>query len=261
MTDYEKLKKLIEETDELIRKDITHSDPEFNAWKSKIKRFISKVYGSKSEEMKSFDSTMFISSVPLIGGTSAQSNHNYNAKYCRNGLETTKAILKTYLDDFDDEIPTETHVENQKQADLSKIFIVHGHDGELKLSVKSIIEKQEITPIILSEQANKGRTVIEKFEDNSDVGGAICLFTADDLGKAKDSKEDKPRARQNVVFEAGYFMGKLGRNHVVILSDSGVELPSDLAGVVYTNTRNWQVDLLKELKEMGYKIDLNKLLD
>ena len=141
-----------------------------------------------------------------------------------------------------------------------KIFIVHGHDGELKQSVARIIEKQGIEAIILSERANKGRTIIEKFEDYSDVGGAICLFTADDLGKAKNDATDNTRARQNVVIETGYFMGKLGRDHVVILADKGIEMPSDLSGVVYTDTANWQFDLLKELSAMGYKVDLNKLL-
>lgn len=85
------------------------------------------------------------------------------------------------------------------------------------------------------------------------------MFTGDDYGRAKAQNDDKLRARQNVVFEAGYFIGKLGRNHIVILSDSGIEIPSDLAGVVYTNTDNWKVDLLKELKAMGYSVDFNKL--
>lgn len=142
---------------------------------------------------------------------------------------------------------------------MDKIFIVHGHDGELKQAVARIVEKQGITAIILSEQANQGRTIIEKFEDYSDVDGAICLFTADDIGKAKNDSADNQRARQNVVLETGYFMGKLGRNHIVILADNGIEMPSDLSGVVYTDTDSWQIDLLKELKAMGYTIDFNKL--
>lgn len=141
----------------------------------------------------------------------------------------------------------------------TKIFIVHGHDGELKQSAARIIEKQGIEAIILSKQANKGRTIIEKFEDFSDVGGAICLFTADDLGRAKKESSDRPRARQNVVFEAGYFMGKLSRSRVVIIAEHGVELPSDMQGIVYTDKSNWEVDVLKELKAMGYTIDFNKL--
>lgn len=92
-----------------------------------------------------------------------------------------------------------------------------------------------------------------------DFGGAVLLFTADDLGKAKAEADEKPRARQNVVFEAGYFMGKLGRNRTVLLAEHGVELPSDLSGVVYTDAADWKVELLKGLREMGYEIDLNRL--
>ena len=140
----------------------------------------------------------------------------------------------------------------------SKVFVVHGHDGELKQSVARIIEKQGIEAIILSEQANKGRTIIEKFEDYSDVSGAICLFTADDYGRAKKDETYNTRARQNVVLETGYFMGKLGRDHVVLLADKDIEMPSDLSGFVYTDTNNWEIDLLKELKAMGYDVDFNK---
>ena len=136
---------------------------------------------------------------------------------------------------------------------------MHGHDGELKQSVARIIEKQGIEAVILTEQANQGKTIIEKFEHYSDVGGAICLFTADDIGRANAESSDHSRARQNVVFETGYFIGKLGSDHIVILADEAIEMPSDLSGVVSTNTGNWKVDLLKELKAMGYKVDFNLL--
>ena len=142
---------------------------------------------------------------------------------------------------------------------FEKVFIVHGHDGELKQSVARIIEKQNIEAIILSEKANKCRTIIEKFEDYADVSGAICLFTADDYGRSKNDATDNTRARQNVVLETGYFMGKLGRDHVVLLADKSIEMPSDLSGIVYTDTAKWEIDLLKELKEMVYAIDFNKL--
>ena len=148
---------------------------------------------------------------------------------------------------------------NKINSDFRKVFVVHGHDGELKQSVARLVEKQGLEAIILSEQANKGKTIIEKFEENSDVSGAICLFTADDFGRAKANADEKPRARQNVVFEAGYFMGMLGRSRVVIIAEHGVELPSDMQGIVYTDKNNWELDVLKELKAMGYTIDFNKL--
>ena len=146
-----------------------------------------------------------------------------------------------------------------RNTEFSKVFIVHGHNGEIKEAVARLIEKQGIQAIILHEQANQGATIIEKFEKNSNVGGAVCLFTADDLGRAKADKTDCARARQNVVFEAGYFIGKLGRDKVVIIADKGVEIPSDLQGVVYTEAANWQFSILKELKTIGYNIDYNKL--
>ena len=176
---------------------------------------------------------------------------------CQAGLRKTEAIFQTYLEEMaEDADPTPNNVQ---PTNFGKVFIVHGHDGELKQSVARIIEKQGIEPIILTEQANQGKTIIEKFENYSDVGGAICLFTADDFGRSKKVEEDRARARQNVVFETGYFIGKLGRDHIVILADDGIEMPSDLSGVVRTNTGNWQFELLKELKSMGYEIDLNLL--
>ena len=182
-------------------------------------------------------------------------------KWCADGLRSCKAVFETYLEDIAEESQSATNVKcTSKQGNMAKIFIVHGHDGELKQSVARIIEKQGLKAIILSEQANKGRTIIEKFEDYSDVGGAICLFTADDYGRAKNDTTDNIRARQNVVLETGYFMGKLGRENVVLLADKGIEMPSDLSGVVYTDTTSWQFDLLKELSAIGYKVDLNKLL-
>ena len=85
------------------------------------------------------------------------------------------------------------------------------------------------------------------------------MFTADDCGRAKSDTTDNTRARQNVVLETGYFMGKLGRDHVVLLADKGIEIPSDLSGIVYTDTAKWEIDLLKELKAIGYTVDFNKL--
>ena len=106
---------------------------------------------------------------------------------------------------------------------------------------------------------SRGLGDVYKRQAYSDVSGVICLFTADDFGRAKKDSSDNTRARQNVVLETGYFMGKLGREHVVILADNGIEMPSDLSGVVYTDTKSWKIDLLKELKAMGYTVDFNKL--
>lgn len=250
MTDYEKLQEIICEIDDLIDLRVTSKTAEFQAWHTKAERFLIKKYGEDSFEHQKLKNTEFRPNVYM--------STQEVVFACKRGLLATKLTLESYLNEIDENVANFTIESNQ--INTKKVFIVHGHDDKLKESIARIIEKQDIEAIILSEKANQGRTIIEKFEDYSDVGGAICLFTSDDVGKAKAESEEKSRARQNVILETGYFMGKLGRNRVVILADKGIEIPSDLSGVVYTDTSNWQFDLLKELSAMGYKVDLNKLL-
>ncbi|MVM37184.1 hypothetical protein GO730_05250 [Spirosoma sp. HMF3257] len=154
---------------------------------------------------------------------------------------------------------------SSKTGDMSKVFIVHGHDSLTKITVARTVEQLGLKAIILHEVANEGRTIIEKFESiTSDIGFAIVILSGDDLGKAKGENESdyKPRARQNVIFELGYFIGRLGRSKVAPLYEEGVELPNDLSGILYTKIDSvgaWKYELGKELKNAGYKVDLNKL--
>lgn len=254
MTEYERLKDIINEIDDLLDRSIKSSDPDFRAWKTKTERFLIKAYGEDSYEYKELKNTQFTS----LNWNDEDAERNA-IKRCAEGLKTCKAIFENYLEDFLEE--NKCSVDNgTNDLDCKKIFIVHGHDAAMKEAVARIVEKQNIEAIILSEKANQGKTIIEKFEQYADVGGAICLFTADDMGKAKDTTKDALRARQNVVFETGFFMGRLSRNRVIILADNNIEMPSDLSGVVYTDTSDWQVTLLKEMKQIGYAIDFNKLM-
>lgn len=249
MTDYEKLEWLISEADVLIEHAVKPSTPGFQAWFAEAERFLIKRFGEDSFEYKKLKGTRFM---PAAYITDADV-----VRKCKEGLVATKLIFNTYLAEMNEAPMKSPTIQNN--IDFDKIFIVHGHDSGLKHEVARLVEKQNLTAVILSEQANKGKTIIEKFGEYSDVSGAICLFTADDFGHAKADANEQSRARQNVVLETGYFMGKLGRNRTVILADDGIEMPSDLSGVVYTNTVNWQIDLLKDLKAMGYNVDFNKL--
>lgn len=144
-----------------------------------------------------------------------------------------------------------------KEINMQKIFIVHGHDDSMKLDVARFIEKLDFEAIILHEQVNAGLTIIEKFEKFSDTGCAIVLYSPCDVGAEK-----KLRARQNVIFEHGYLVGKLGRNKVVaLIKDDRIELPSDTNGVIYISYSNdeWKIKVAKELKNAGYKVDMNRL--
>ena len=257
MQSYEQLKALYDEIDVLISHDVSSSDVEFVKWQKKVERFLKTHYGG-SDEYKDFANTSFGLRVWTF-----DTPHEEWVKACADGLRQTKAIFEVYLEEMqsgDAEQAPDTDLDKKTASHNNRVFVVHGHDGELRQSMARTLERQGIEPIILAEQANLGATIIEKFEKNSDVKAAICLFTADDLGKANKEVDLKHRARQNVVFEAGYFIGKLGRENVVLLANRNIEMPSDLSGVVYTDNSMWQIQVLKELREMGFSVDLNKAL-
>ena len=144
---------------------------------------------------------------------------------------------------------------------LKKAFIVHGHDNATKERTARYLEKLGIEAVILHEQASGGKTIIEKLEHFTDVGFGIVLYTPDDEGSVKDKKDYKPRARQNVVFEHGLLIGKLGRGRVFpLVTDHSVELPGDINGMVYLSDTSWELQLAKEIREIGYKVDMNKVI-
>lgn len=181
-------------------------------------------------------------------------------KNLKNLLAKTE-LLKCAVDNVIN--PSTSVLPNKIPEDSKNIFIVHGHDERIKIDVARTVEKLGLNPIILHEKANEGRTIIEKFEVHSNVGFAIVLMTCDDLGKSKTSNDEKYRARQNVILEMGYFIGKLGRNRVFPLYENGVELPSDLYGLLYIpldEIGNWKFSLVKELRAVGYQVDANKIL-
>ena len=145
-----------------------------------------------------------------------------------------------------------------------QVFIVHGHDHGRLQTVARFLERLELTVIILHERPSKGATIIEKLETHGQASFAVILLTPDDVGAvATEPGKLKPRARQNVVLELGYFLGRLGRRRVAALVSKGVELPSDYSGVVYIPLDDqvaWQFHLAKELKAAGLPIKADALL-
>jgi predicted nucleotide-binding protein len=180
-------------------------------------------------------------------------------------LETEQAWQNKYIP------PSSTHVSSEEitttisEEIIAKVFVVHGKDELMKQVVARTIEQLGLKPIILHEQADKGRTVIEKFTECSDVDYAVILLSPDDYAYPKEAKPEKRklRARQNVILELGYFIGKLGRKKIMALyrETDNFEMPTDFAGVVYTPFDDkWQFKLVKELKACGYDVDANKLI-
>jgi predicted nucleotide-binding protein len=163
----------------------------------------------------------------------------------------------------------QTQSSNQSSASVSnggnRVFVVHGHNQSVLQTCARFIERLELPVTILGEEPNKGRTIFEKFLDYSDVGFAVVLLTGDDRGGRVDqSYEDQAlRARQNVIFELGFFIGQLGRDRVCALYENGVEIPSDYQGVAFVPLdprQAWRFELAKEMKAAGLPVDLNKAI-
>lgn len=139
----------------------------------------------------------------------------------------------------------------------AQVFIVHGHDDLAKLEMADFIESLGLEPIILHMQASSGRTIIEKIEHYSNVGFGIVLYTPCDVGSKSGALNGNYRARQNVVFEHGYLMGKLGRSRVAAVVKDTIETPNDISGVVYVplDAQNtWKEELRKEMRSVGYQV-------
>ena len=169
-------------------------------------------------------------------------------------LEEAQNSLNTAISELKKEIPIYSN---------HKVFIVHGRDTLLRTQVENVLRALGLEPIILQEQANIGKTIIEKIEECTDVGFGIVLYTPCDEGRLKSEEGKlKPRARQNVVLEHGYLMAKLGRERVCCLVSDDVEFPSDIQGVGYIPANDfdqWKYKIAKELKAAGFDIDMNKL--
>jgi len=143
-----------------------------------------------------------------------------------------------------------------------KVFIVHGRNNAVRDAVARFLETIGVKTVILHEQPNKGRTLIEKFVDHSDVAFAVVLLTGDDRCRlaSEDVKQEKPRPRQNVILELGFFLGRIGRDRVCALYEEGTEIPSDYDGVAfvkYDTGGGWRIELARELKAAGIPVNLN----
>ena len=223
---------------------------------------------TNKEKAKNFKETLesiefYVISIHRVDQTDAKKKWNDGIRTFIDFLNTLKIEIKQenqhLLEATHDQPTTISEI-----LDKNSIFIVHGHDEEMKQSVNATLLKLGLTPIILNEEPNGGRTIIEKFEHVADtVGFAIILLSPDD--QLFDHASENFRARQNVILELGYFFGKLGRNKVHVLVNKNhhdVELPSDIFGIVYETydiSGAWKYKLAKELKNAGYEIDLNEL--
>ncbi len=236
---------------------------EHQKWEHSARRAITFVFGKESQQLKDFDSALKPYS------DESETYKVGKADVFKKVSPKVAALLEIMIEEVEDywdedarPLKTNDPVENSSRSPQGKnVFIIHGHDTGTKEEVARFISKLGLNPIILHEQANQGKTVIEKFEQHADVSFAIALLTPDDVGASNTDRDHlRSRPRQNVLFEFGYFIGKLGRRFVCGLIKGDVEIPSDYSGVLYIHFDTfgaWRLNLVKELRAAGLEVDVN----
>lgn len=236
----------------------------------RIRSTLASIYGENSPEYARLrdaahlDATSYTMSFGYGGGggtSIAEIQEGVNR-----GRHRAIAVLQGEVDALKEHLQFSAPTSNESDVpapnvELSdEIFIVHGRDEAAKEMVARVIQRAGLTPIILHEQANGGKTIIEKFEKHgSAVGFAVVIATPDDVGGLAVSppaqQQLSARARQNVIGEMFWFAGRLGRAKVCALVKGTIDMPTDFAGVVYTPMDDhgaWKAKLLQELNAAGY---------
>lgn len=213
-----------------------------------------KIVKIKNEELDRKNRTSGILVLWAYTKEEVSTDQNYTIDITEEILESVKEAMTS--------IPQNQSL-NTEIIHNKKVFIVHGRDDLLRTQVENILGKLGLESIVLQDQANNGKTILEKIEEYTDVGFGIVLYTPCDEGHLYLKPEEKQaRARQNVVLEHGYLMGKLGRSKVCCLVADKVEFPSDIQGVGYIPAKDidsWKYKLVKELQAAGFDVDMNSL--
>jgi predicted nucleotide-binding protein len=193
-------------------------------------------------------------------------------KYLADGKEQSIPLLKEAIRTLEREIADQEAVQGPAtslaatrpvNSSSRKVFVVHGRDNEAKSEVARFLGRIGLEEIILHERPNGGRHLLTKFQEESEGASfAVILMTPDDEGGIAGQPLQK-RARQNVVFELGFFIGRLGPACVAALVKGELEKPSDFDGVAYIpldETGAWKTLLARELHHARVPFDLSKVI-
>ena len=259
------LQRRVEEIAALDPHEIDFDDERVATIEANVRAAIDQVFGGDSAQFAQFGN------FKIRKGNDRRKDSRYDRqRRFAEGIPDWVARLQTLIAGLDERLDGGIPSSPARSASMARsparnsrrVFLVHGRDDAAKETVARFLEKLGLKPIVLHEQPSQGLTIIEKFERHARVMFAVVVLTPDDEGHLKgQAKEARPRARQNVIFELGYFIGRLGRRNVCALHQPGVELPSDFAGVVYvemTDAQGWRLTLAQEIQAAGIRVDLNR---
>ena len=268
------LTEAISEIPDLMK--LSRDSGEFVGWQRDTEVSIEHIFGDEGRQLEDFKRISYSPYFPgaMVVGPGVPDRTPKESDYRESfekGLDRAKVILRSMIKDIEktwedaNEKQSVPRLPTNGRKKKTRVFVVHGRDDDTRQAVARLIEKLDLKVVILEEQANRGRTVIDKFEQEAEkVGFAVVLLTPDDEGWLRgEDNEPLPRARQNVIFELGYFAGSLGRNRVCVLNKGDVEIPSDFYGVMYisfSDPDGWKLKLVKELQAAGFDVDANRIL-
>jgi predicted nucleotide-binding protein len=252
-----------------VRSILQRSDPRVIALETAIEECLERVFGAGTIEVQRYHGASMlhyqIASMSFAGGgVGGPSPIEVQIEFTKL-RDMSIALLEQAVRGLHEELAEQRQaIEPMANAPVhapsNKVFVVHGRDEGSREAVARFLERIGFEPVILHEQANQSRTVIEKIEAHSDVGFAVVLLTPDDEGSLK-GEAPQPRARQNVLLELGYFIGKLTRKRVCTLKVGDLEIPSDWGGVIDEPFDGaWKQTLARELQSADYKVDWNKVM-
>ena len=258
----ERLHSALSSIDQL--KQLPRFSPQFKKWCRDTEVAISNTFGDKPKYAKDFTDIRYI---PIV--ISSNMPYSDDQGFYVRGLESAASVIESMIDEIeeyweDDHQPISAPSAGPNGPEITnQVFIVHGSDDGAKDAVARFLTRLGLEPIVLHEQPNQGRTIIEKFEQYAKVGFAVVLLTPDDsCADTHQPGSSRPRPRQNVILELGFFLGNLGRDRTCALRKGDVELPSDYSGILYISMddRAWKLDLVRELKQAGLDVDANLAL-
>lgn len=247
-------------------RQLTQFEKEFRIWDDYNNELLRSVFNNAENEYHNSytNSGSMVGVHEVLLGANIY-NHEYKFKTSIQRIEAKLQELESLMKKAElipigeAEMPSRTVKSFSNSIQKPTVFIIHGHDEEMKRSVQLFLNRGEIQDVVLHEQPDKNRTVIEKLIDEGSAADyVIALLSPDDV-----QEDGSMRARQNVILEIGYFIGKLGRERVRLLRREGTVIPSDLHGILYENYDKdgaWRIKILKEIQASGININIDKII-
>ena len=243
-------------------RQVDRSSPEFTVWHRNTRLAIESTFVDLPSRVEEFTDIEFTPRVSWYSEDRAARRHTAYVT----GLESAAATLSSMIHEIeeywdDQESGSHETLNTSERNNTNQVFLIHGRDPGTRDTVARFLETLGLEPVILQEQPDQGRTIIEKFEQHAQCDFAVALFTPDDVGGlAEDGL--RSRVRQNVVFELGYFIGKFSRDRVRVLVKGAPEIPSDYSGVLYIQldeAEGWKLALGRELRDSGFEIEAKRI--